>query len=829
MSTDIRQKVFRIPDNIVVSVGLSWDYIGADPLDLDLSAVCFTKEGQFVDVVFFNHLFPEGTDEEALRNDYLIDPEQLPYMFLSGDSNVGGEEENQMPGIALAARRRQNALGKRGRRDLNSAANELFNRIYEEEELSHVQKALDVAYTEGGEVYNENGEIMRQTAHRELCDEVLTFVMPKMPKEADVIFICVSSYTGVDFTTLGRVRLVIHNETTSERVGTIDLKSSTGNGTANLSAMLLRVPGGDGAAGAFWDLRELNIRSCGYTFVDVLSIMQRVLGIPAHSRLDSLANLPDYPLAKATDHFAAQPLSDVRFGIGWNGEHDLDAFLVFLDASNNYVDHIYPKDGKLCSAVSHMARHSGDALSGTSGQGDQEFIDLLTYRVPPTVRTIVVGATYMESFGPDKKKYDTIYDVPLMYMRLQNRTMENPYSFEVDRWNVYRELYETNAHDVEATRKHKKNKTTTSYRGPDRATHPVRTLILGAMLQRGTVPFEQLFPEGRRIDQHFRNERKGGEPGTSLAEDSVGLSMEAAPEQQVPLFEFVPIHQYLPVDPTNGFACVIPMLQAVAAHVSVGAGGSDQHTEAVAVDTTTAGGANRSVSRVALDRENNMVGWDHSTPAAVGGHGARAIDVEQLWTEVAAMDNVNDRYAVQIQFLEVTMLEPQMPDRFKCHAEAWVYGRTGIPSRNRQVTIDDNRPVKSPYLVNRDRLAWGENATGVFVVHQYDRIRVSLYEYASFGQADIDLLQLPELFTERTKKNDGYGSVERTLQLRGTGDLFKGEIRVRLSRVSMRSGAVKRREKEVDRANEKRAAQRGKQEDRRLGKANAGTSGCSVM
>ncbi|KAG5497106.1 hypothetical protein GH5_01637 [Leishmania sp. Ghana 2012 LV757] len=111
--SDVRQKVFRVPGSIVLSVGLTWDFVGADPVDLDLSAVCFTKEGRFLDVVFFNHLFAEGTDEALLQEQHMVDAALLPYMFLSGDSSVGGEEENQLPGLALAARRRHQQLRRR--------------------------------------------------------------------------------------------------------------------------------------------------------------------------------------------------------------------------------------------------------------------------------------------------------------------------------------------------------------------------------------------------------------------------------------------------------------------------------------------------------------------------------------------------------------------------------------------------------------------------------------------------------------------------------------------------------------------------------------------
>lgn len=494
-SADIRQKVFRVPSNIVLSVGLCWDFIGPEPVDLDLSAVCFTKDGQFLDVVFFNHLFPEDTDEEVLRAEYLVDPAQLPYMFLSGDSTIGGEEENQTGGIALAARRRKFPRKmRRGGRP--NAAESIFNRLYEEEELADVQRAMDEHYAGGGEQYDEAGELIARAQHRGLSEEVLTFVMHKIPKDAEVIFLSVTSYTGLDFTTLPLVKLVIYNETTNQRVGSIDLKPATGSGTANLGCMLLRAPPestNTTADCAFWDLREMNIRTYGYSFVDVIPIMQDVIGIPPHSRLDALRNIPDYSLVKGRQHQLDQPLSDVRFGVGWDGEHDVDAFLVMLDASNNYVDHVYPKQGKLRAAVPDLSRHSGDAMGGTDTNGDEEFVDLLTYRLPPNVRTVLVGATYMESYGKGRSRCHSIYDVPRLYMRLQNRSMEAPYSFELDRWDVHNDA--TRRGGPAAPRHY------TSPNGPE---EPVRTLLLGVMVKRQSVPFETLFPGGRRIDQVHR-------------------------------------------------------------------------------------------------------------------------------------------------------------------------------------------------------------------------------------------------------------------------------------------------------------------------------------
>lgn len=849
-SNDVRQKVFRVPRDVVLSVGLTWEYIGATPVDLDLSAVCFSKEGQLLDVVFFNHLFPEGTDEEALRSEYLIDPDQLPYMFLSGDSRVGGEEENQMSGLELASRRRKNLLSARnrpGKRNAAAAAESLFNRLYDEEELAGVQEAMDDYYANGGEILDENGVLVNRRPRREMCDEVLTFVPGKIPSDAEVIFLAVSSYTGQDFTSLAKVRLVVHNETTNERVGTMDLKATTGSGTANLAAMLVRVPD-DGDGENYWDLREVNVRTFGYSFVDVLPLMLDVMGVPNNSRRDALMNLPDYPLLKDRTELLDQPLSDLRFGLGWDGEHDLDAFLVMLDEQNNYVDHVYPKHGKVRSAVEpDMARHSGDALTGQNTKGDEEFVDLLTYRVPSNVRTILLGCTYMESFGARKADYESIYDVPNLYMRLQNRTLLNPFSFEVDRWDVRKE-YERKADNSKGeaddgkgknSKKNKRERIKTTYKAADKTSQPVRTLLLGVLLKKGTVPFEALFPDGRRIDQHFRRHhtasRAGGGgyygagPDDSVARgasESRQTVLEAQPDEEVPLFELVPIHQHVPVDPRGGFGTVIPFLQCVSAFLC-GSGaanpdGTENNNTALSMNTTSGGGRRRpqaDASRV-LDRESNMVGWDHSTRVAVGGQAAVAAAYAGIWDTMQEQEKIAECYAIEVRFMEVVALEPQLPDRFKCHGEAWVCGQSD--------TINNagvNRPFKTPFLVNRNRMRWDGNtdaAACVFVVHKYDRVRVMLYEYAAFGYADIDLMQMGELW-------QGEGRpVECNVALLGAGQLFKGEVKVRLTRVPYKQNA-RRLQREADRVADKREAKAKERQQRQEAAHNSSYTPCTVM
>ncbi|CAG9579438.1 conserved hypothetical protein [Leishmania major strain Friedlin] len=900
---DVRQKVFRVPGSIVLSLGLSWDFIGADPVDLDLSAVCFTKEGRFLDVVFFNHLFPEGTDETALRTHYMVDPELLPYMFLSGDSTVGGEDENQLPGLALAARRLHQRLRRRakhqatarggilGTRDYTNAAANVFDRLYDEEQLADVQRAADeaIGYDEDA-ADNEVGAGQRPLRrrpcrHRELADEVLTFVMSKIPGEAEVIFITVSSYTGQDFTVLSRAKLVIYNESTNERVGVMDVRQTTENGTANLAAMLIRLPpsqeeegvyGTDlgsvngGVAAQEWDLRELNVRTFGYSFVDTLPLMMDVLGVPRRSLLDVLQNVPDYSLSKAKAEIASWTLSDVRLGVGWSGEHDIDAFLVFLDENHNYVDHLYPKNGKLRSIARDAARHSGDALCGSSSAGDEEFIDLLTYRVPDNVGSIVVGATWMESFGPEKRTCKSIFDVPDLYLRLQNRTVMNPHSMEVDRWPLNREAHDPNV----------KKQLPTSYKDAENKEQPVRAVVLGALMKTGTQPFEALFPNGRRIDQHFHKHGRSlsvsgaGQSRSasvaSRADDGGGVAVsecEADREEEVPLFQLVPIHQYVPVDPREGMSRVIPYLQCMMAYAAT----VERHTIAAArrrvaeaeaarrghatlysgVESckaapldTRAGTAD---TRLVLNRENNMVGWNPATSASLrrGGRGEVTVQTarkqaereqaasdtaettllrnryECMWEKIKHYDNRTDLFAIAVQFLEVVEVQPQMPDRFRCHGEVWVFGQTNcIVPVHGSVSVFDNKPYRSPVLVDREKLAWADpssssSSCGYFIVHKYDRLRVMLFETASVGVADLDLLSMDALWAGKDNVRDGtladrFNPVECNVRLEGganeagTGELvYSAEVRLRVSRVPL-NAAMKRLQQQADRINAQR-------------------------
>lgn len=717
---DLHQQVFRIPEGILLSLGLSWNFFGKCPADLDLAAVSFGKNGKFLDVVFFNHTMAGTSDAETelLRQEFVLNLKDMPYMFLSGDSRTGGEAENRVisweemqrnphggtPSSLFSPHRcshgednsKKKGGVKQGRKSVTSsrsiaqAPDSLVH--YEQEEFArstggnnlqrfkanthsfhhtfcHQEEKLDAEFAAGDgrlqyllqgpytEPFSLRGNPRGCPFRRypaPISDESIVFHLSKIPSQAQYIFICATSYTGTDFSRLSEVRLDVFEEIllSSEeedaltegggkilagsrgrggrmlpkrrrRLGMINLKSSTGNGTANLCACLVRTPppskgdggvcpystlngggnsksshsssnnncsGGVGDAPSFsfpcasfpttdrstdllvsttlhssvspsfllaledrrrcamtpsmWDLREVNVRAMGYTFVDILPAMLHMMNVPRRLHEEALRAVPNYSLrktprtslpllppmaAEAADCFSSrflsspssaqeregasyrgaggstsieehlrQQLADLRFGLGWDGNVDLDAFCIVLDKTNKYLTHFHPKCcSTLCrgsTAVScatptwemrnekwecYPCRHSGDCTTGVGYAGDMESIDLLVHLLPPEAHVLVLGATLVSSAAQQERKdpststwsllpmnsiptvagmpissplqhpsrgsegglaVHSIMEVPGLYLRLQNRPLHYPYAEEVDRWDVFRDV-----------------------------------------------------------------------------------------------------------------------------------------------------------------------------------------------------------------------------------------------------------------------------------------------------------------------------------------------------------------------------------------------------
>eukprot|EP00758_Cryptobia_borreli_P013275 Tbor_TRINITY_DN5817_c2_g2::TRINITY_DN5817_c2_g2_i2::g.6664::m.6664 len=259
-------------------------------------------------------------------------------------------------------------------------------------------------------------------------DENLYFDMAKIPPEVSFIMVCVTSYTGVDFTVVEKATCRLVNRATKQTVHEFGL-GVVGNHTATLLCAFSRtqVPNGD-RMDTFWAMREINIPCMGYTFADVLLKMLDLLAVQDSDREQCLLGLPDYSLVKDAVNTNITP-SQLKMGLGWDAENDLDAALVMLTEDNAYVDHVHAKYGKLRSRDGAVI-HSGDKLNGYDVIGDDEYLtvdlNLLDKGVAKVFFLVFLYDGSSSSLG----------GVPHGYVRIQNKAPKETIYRELDRYNL---------------------------------------------------------------------------------------------------------------------------------------------------------------------------------------------------------------------------------------------------------------------------------------------------------------------------------------------------------------------------------------------------------
>ncbi|PWU87001.1 hypothetical protein C4B63_104g80 [Trypanosoma cruzi] len=278
-------------------------------------------------------------------------------------------------------------------------------------------------------------------------------------------------------------------------------------------------------------------------------------------------------------------------------------------------------------------------------------------------------------------------------------------------------------------------------------------VVLGVMVKRREVPFHVLYPYGRLDQQRFQQEQ-AKHHGSKM------------PEENVPLFEYYPLHDYAPATTVDPFSSLLPYLYCIAQYLCNE--GGKNYIRRRGMNSTHVVGAH-----------NNVVSCDPSFfPASP----------PSIWEDMEASDAILKFYALQVQFIEVRNLQPTLPNRFKCHGEAWVCGTD--PMGKRPMTSYDTLPFCTPYLIHRDNTRWDERspaASAVFFVRKCDRIRVVIYEYATFGAVEIDLMQFGELWRPdplpaKNGFKGAFNCLERWFPLTG-GTLTDGEVCLRLFRV----------------------------------------------
>lgn len=888
-------------------------------------------------MAFFGHPICGGAPSpDIFRDQYVVEAQDLPYMFLTGDSRTGGEDVNRVMAMEEKERHPQSESALYQRHfdaSGNASGHHQHNR-------THDRIMVDAAKLVDRQLFERDGVqgkslplspwnlLQRRLLHEEagagrrrpLCDEAIVLNMSQIPKETEIIFICVTSYTGQDFSRLSSVRLDVIDETHQQRIASFDVQHTTGNGTANLCACVTRVASPDPkTAGGphvrlpplhthLWDLRELNVRTLGYTFVDVMPMALNAMGIPPHTHSDVMRNIPNYSLRKsqpqhlysaATGNSGAVPqadysrphssrsgarqeqvlssaremrggednLCDLRFGVGWDGEHDVDAFLVMLDSAHRHVAHVHPKLSRTLSAEvrrQFACQHSGDCRSGVGHSGDAESMDILAYALPPEVHTVFVGITLEDSHSSTtstggsplpttavgmaavsspffQKPASSVVDVPGLYLRLQNRVLHHPYAVEVDRWDIYKEraahergvghsMLSLCTSEKDAANKEGKEKEKEEQQSPGTAAETslvaeavaarTRTLLLGALVRSGEVPLQQLFPDGRSVSDALSLSPREASPqsregcATPRATEDQGGSTLPAPlsERQrqleersgVPQFTYVPLRHLLPHDPSrSSFSGVIVYLESLGSLID----------------------------RLSSGKNSSIASASHRHRLTPSCSPRRRVPSTLAIREAIQREAWNEVFGLQLEFLQVVKMQPQLPDAFRCHGEAWVHGagpELSWKQGNYICTTDFNRwrgssdafykvksglvppnlPFRTSYLTSPTALSWESGSsdkgvvnTAVFAVHAYDCVRVALYTRAGFGWADLRVSDHPDVLPCGVGRHHGQKGVGKELTLTlhtpsadtgrpiveaGNGTHAAAVVRVRLSHLSLK-------------------------------------------
>eukprot|EP00759_Apiculatamorpha_spiralis_P053021 PhF_6_TR6086/c0_g1_i1/m.8884 len=213
-------------------------------------------------------------------------------------------------------------------------------------------------------------------------DEVVTVHFNQLPSDIQQMIFCVTSPSGVEFTevSMAACRLVnVHNKRVLDEFGI----GVFGRHTATILCTVIRRPA-VGFSDEYWELVELNIPAMGKTFVDLLPVMQDLLTPEIKAKFKEQAKagghsdanaLPKYDMQKGEVVDVPLNLSFLKFGVGWDGENDVDAIMLMLDSDGNYLDHISPKNGKTAT-LDNAASHSGDKQHGFQSQDDDEAITI---------------------------------------------------------------------------------------------------------------------------------------------------------------------------------------------------------------------------------------------------------------------------------------------------------------------------------------------------------------------------------------------------------------------------------------------------------------------
>ncbi|CUI14906.1 Hypothetical protein, putative [Bodo saltans] len=528
-------------------------------------------------------------------------------------------------------------------------------------------------------------------------DEEMRFVFENVPDDVEYLMVSVTSYTGADFTLVDHAACNVVNTATQERLCTFSL-GLIGAHTATLLCCFSRVAPSATDPNTYWDLRELNLPTTGFTFVQVLEFMQDLLLVPKEDQEACRRLLPDYSLVKDPSQRSQYVAPSVmKFAIGWDGDNDVDAFLVMLNEHDEYVDHVYAKHGKVKSSEG-AATHSGDKLNGFAGDGDDEFVDLNVNSLRKDVHRVFFLVSLHSGFAK------SLGDIPKCYCRMQNKRPTEPF-IEVDRMNISR-------------------------RGG-----PERTLVLSMLVRKDSSRFEyirlheamtlgqgdyiEVLPWLRLISSFFTSRIRELSPAVVNNFSSAMSNSVSTTGASFKGVSTASLGQSQPLVPGGG-----TQTPTNAPPSSAKSAGRLQSMRLL----RNSGSHNNSEIP-----EPNSPGADHRPE---GDEMKLQVHWDEEWSKVREEFTV-PTYGIEIMPLKVEGLGPLEPHHFACHVEVWVCDRK---CRDKAKTV---------ICTDRTKVEWNREDPHnrcKFVIRRYDRIRLLVFEHSVAGYADLEMFDISEQF-----------------------------------------------------------------------------------
>eukprot|EP00760_Papus_ankaliazontas_P027250 PhM_4_TR3236/c0_g1_i1/m.56989 len=259
-------------------------------------------------------------------------------------------------------------------------------------------------------------------------DESITVDFSRIPDEVCEIMVCATSPKGIDFGHVSAASCRLINARTSHVLDHFAIRV-VGKHTATILCSFVR-RAEDDQREAHWELIELNSPGHGRTWADLLPQMQTLLDAGIRERaaklqtsfdgprspVSPLATVPTYDLTKqASTDINLTDTSILKFGVGWDGENDVDALMIMLDEKGTVVDYVIPKNGKTRS-LDGSSRHSGDTMHGYDKRGDDE--DIVVELAKVTLRATRLYFAMVLVTGEERG----LSTVPESFARLANRT-----------------------------------------------------------------------------------------------------------------------------------------------------------------------------------------------------------------------------------------------------------------------------------------------------------------------------------------------------------------------------------------------------------------------